>query len=471
MTASAPRPRRSIFRRLSATFSQGQQLIITMQTRELVLNVLLWATIGMLVIADATLLLYFIAFDKAYLITRFIIFLLVLAGVIGLYIGARRGYYKTAANALLSIYFIVAAAMLMAWGLDLAIGILVFGLVITVSAVLLGARYSLYMTGCVIATLFALYYLINNGTITPDRSWKSSDPLVTDIIGFALILAIQAVVSWVFNMRMERALKQALQAEDKLIRQKALLEVKVAERTRELQAVQLEKTQQVYNFAELGQRSMGLLHELANNLTTLNFDIEELSGHDRSQQLERVRKGVAHIEASVRQVRSQLQGEDEITTFSVEAELTKVIDALTYKAQQHSVTLKLEPTPRHKHSVLTGDAVRFRQMANNLISNGIDAYATVPVADTTRKRTVTIAVNAADDNIAIAITDYGKGIPVAKQEAIFEPFHGTNPNGMGLGLYIAQRIAKDAFGGTIILQSNEQPTTFIIYMTEHANPH
>jgi signal transduction histidine kinase len=438
-----------------------------MQTRELVLNILSWATIGMMILANLAFVFTYLGDPEMYVFARHALFILVLAVVCLLHVALRRGYYRTAANGLLLIYFVVAAAMLVAWGIDLAVGILVFGLVITLSAVLLGARYSLYMTGGVILTLFLLFYLQIQDVTQPDRFWTQRDPILTDIVGLALILGIQAVVSWVFNMRMERALKRALRAEDKLTRQKALLEIKVAERTRALQAAQLEKTQQVYNFAELGQRSMGLLHELANNLTTLNFDIEELSGHDRSQQLERVKKGVAHIEDSVREVRAQLQGEEATSIFTLEDEIEKVLAALTYKAQQHNVSLALTPTPTRKHTKYDGDPVRFRQMVTNLISNGIDAYETDD--RTAHERPVNITITAADGNIAIAITDHGKGIPKKKEDTLFEPFRGTKAEGMGLGLYIAKRIAEQNFGGTILLQSSKQPTTFIIYMAEHVS--
>jgi PAS domain S-box-containing protein len=70
-----------------------------------------------------------------------------------------------------------------------------------------------------------------------------------------------------------------------------------------------------------------------------------------------------------------------------------------------------------------------------------------------------------DDHVEVAVTDRGVGIPLDKQQTIFERFgraHGTRYGGLGLGLTIAQGIVEQ-HGGKIWCESSGNPgegTTF-----------
>ena len=74
-------------------------------------------------------------------------------------------------------------------------------------------------------------------------------------------------------------------AEDELRIEKSLLAVRLEKRTQKLQAAQLKEMQQLYRFAELGQLSTALLHDLANHLTVLTIDIEDIHKKQHSQHI------------------------------------------------------------------------------------------------------------------------------------------------------------------------------------------
>jgi two-component system sensor histidine kinase HydH len=63
-------------------------------------------------------------------------------------------------------------------------------------------------------------------------------------------------------------------------------------------------------------------------------------------------------------------------------------------------------------------------------------------------------INVAKDSrlVRISVWDTGKGIPPEEVGRVFEPFFSTSPEGTGLGLPIAQRIAR-AHGGKLRLES------------------
>jgi len=64
-----------------------------------------------------------------------------------------------------------------------------------------------------------------------------------------------------------------------------------------------------------------------------------------------------------------------------------------------------------------------------------------------------------DRQIRLAISDNGQGIDPEQQARIFAPFYSTRPGQLGMGLWLARRLAG-RFGGTINCESEPGRTTF-----------
>ena len=76
----------------------------------------------------------------------------------------------------------------------------------------------------------------------------------------------------------------------------------------------------------------------------------------------------------------------------------------------------------------------------------------------------TLAVHAAQqqNEIVVAITDSGHGIPPEIHSRVFEPFFTTKPDpGAGLGLYVARRIIEE-HRGNIAIESQPGRTTVTV---------
>ena len=96
------------------------------------------------------------------------------------------------------------------------------------------------------------------------------------------------------------------------------------------------------------------------------------------------------------------------------------------------------------------DRVQLQQVLLNLLVNGMDAMSTCPLAD----RRITIrAVSPNPRAVEIAVSDAGIGIPPENLQRVFDSFHTTKPNGLGLGLSICRSIVR-AHGGSIVLRNN-----------------
>lgn len=110
---------------------------------------------------------------------------------------------------------------------------------------------------------------------------------------------------------------------------------------------------------------------------------------------------------------------------------------------EQRLPIQLDPGP---DATLRADPDQIEQMLINLLANAVDASLAkdaLPVRVTWR---------ADGSSLLILIEDRGQGI--ANAENLFVPFYTTKPAGSGVGLVLAQQIAR-AHGGEIQLLSRE----------------
>ncbi len=434
------------------------------RNRELVLNCLLLGTILLATLALLNTIISLVFFDYQFLATRIIAIIAVLVFLISLYGIVRKGFRAVGAVILIGVFFLIAAYLAYYWGTVTPTAVLMFGFSIIMAGVLLSARYSLYVAGASIVALVSLQYLQAGMRIQADLSWMQRPATMGDIIGFCAIYGVLALSSWLFNHQMERSLQRAQRSEAALSQQKALLEVKVEERTRQLEAAQLEKIQHVYRFAELGRTSSALFHDLANHLTSMSLDIEGLKSRGRSDIMQRIKNDVQYIDDVVQRVRFQLRGQTKTEEFNVAKEITQVIKILKYKTGQARTTIKVTKVSR-KPIMYVGDVTRFRQLIINLLSNAIEAYPP-PTGRPTEQRLVDVKIEQLFDAIVcITVTDWGVGIKPAQKRKVFEPFYSKKPEGTGIGLFIVKQIIEQDMHGTIKLTSSpKRGTVFTVHL-------
>lgn len=116
------------------------------------------------------------------------------------------------------------------------------------------------------------------------------------------------------------------------------------------------------------------------------------------------------------------------------------------QAQAKGLELRLE-TEGEVAAAVTGDALRIRQIAGNLISNALKF---------TDRGSVTIRVMQIDDRLIFSVRDTGRGISHEEKRRIFDEFvrlhSAQGVEGFGLGLSIVRRLV-DLLGGTISVES------------------
>jgi C4-dicarboxylate-specific signal transduction histidine kinase len=91
------------------------------------------------------------------------------------------------------------------------------------------------------------------------------------------------------------------------------------------------------------------------------------------------------------------------------------------------------------------------QVIINLAFNAIDAMAEVPAA----RRLLRIASSPDGDHVLVRVEDRGRGLPIGREQKMFDGFFSTKKAGNGIGLSLCQNIVSK-HGGTIWAEQGKQ---------------
>lgn len=117
----------------------------------------------------------------------------------------------------------------------------------------------------------------------------------------------------------------------------------------------------------------------------------------------------------------------------------------TFESAQHSIRLTIQQGDNIR---ISGDPARLRQCLENLIANAIQkspATGTINVFVRWRQELT-------QRTAIVEVIDEGPGIPADQIARIFERFETKGTEGLGLGLYLAKRIAR-VHGGDLTADS------------------
>lgn len=375
----------------------------------------------------------------------------------GLFFITKTRFYNYSAYGLILFYFLCATFTVYEWGYILPTGILVYALVAVMCGIVINSFASIVISVFIFTTMLVIAFLQETHTINPDLSWLANVSIGTDdVLVYVFILGVITAVAWLSNREIDKSLRRARESELALKHERDQLEIKVEERTRDLRQAQMEQVAQLYRFAELGKMSAGLLHDIANPLTTVSLNLEQLEIERRSQLVRRARQGIQQMQDFIVSARRQLQSESAKKSFSAATEIRAAMTMLTYRTRKEHITIDIREQTKLK---LVGNDVQFQQLITNVVSNAIDAYHDTITAN----RIITISLSQLARTGQISVTDSGKGIKRDDQKKVFDPFFGTKNShgGMGLGLAICRDIMHKEFHGTISLDSQWQHGTTI----------
>ncbi|MBI2039654.1 HAMP domain-containing histidine kinase [Candidatus Microgenomates bacterium] len=368
----------------------------------------------------------------------------------------------------IALLYLVGVYVNYRFGPDLSQGLLLFALLIVMAGILISTKSALIITVLSGLSILLFSYLQINNLYQPNNDWKIKPVLITDAIVYVITLGVIAIVSYLSNREIEKALKRAWRSEAALRRQRDQLEIMVEKRTHELRQTQVEKISQLYRFAEFGRSASGLFHDLVNPLTLISLNLNKLTRQTRQTKqpklvdaqlaLERAIIGTKRLESFIQGAKKQIQDQVISQKFSLKEEIVQAIQMLGSRARANHVRIVFQP----EGDIETfANPLKFNQLITNLVSNAIDAYDGIRK----KQRVVEIRLSQVNGMAKLEIQDWGSGIDKKILSKIFDPLFTTKglDKGTGIGLSICKDIIEKDFQGKYSVDTKVgQGTTFTV---------
>jgi PAS domain S-box-containing protein len=144
------------------------------------------------------------------------------------------------------------------------------------------------------------------------------------------------------------------------------------------------------------------------------------------------------------------RGELVPTPVDVEDVIDEVIGLVQSDSRAQSVSIRRTPVPGLP--AVRVDRVQLQQVILNLVINALEAMA--PTDAGPRRLDVGASWQPAQDAVQVDVRDSGTGIDPDHRDRIFDAFHTTKPEGMGMGLAISRSIIE-AHGGRLWATPND----------------
>ena len=246
------------------------------------------------------------------------------------------------------------------------------------------------------------------------------------------------------------------------------LEIKVEERTRQLQAAQ-KKLLHSDRLASLGQLSASVAHEINNPISgvlNLSMLLQRMLKADGvpPERLDEFRKYLSQVTNETTRVGRIVS---DLLAFSrrskpqhAPADVNRIVKT-TLSLVQHKMKLsnvEVDACLAGELPAVQCDTSQIQQVLLNLLLNAAEATQSKP------ERRVRVETVAAQGSVVLTVADNGEGISPENQAKIFDPFFTTKSEGKGVGLGLAVSYGIiEAHGGEIEVRSQVgEGTTFTV---------
>lgn len=209
----------------------------------------------------------------------------------------------------------------------------------------------------------------------------------------------------------------------------------------------------------LGQLVAGIAHELRNPLTAVKTFIELLpkkvdDPRFRSELLRYVPEELERMNRIVEELLDYSRSKPLLLQNTNVAKLVhSVVGLLARRFESEQVNVVVDIAEKLEIQV---DRGRIKQVLLNLVLNALEAMASRPV------KQLRIKAGAKKDGLWISISDTGEGMQKEQQVRLFEPFYTTKAQGIGLGLYVSQKIMREHHGLLEVSSVTQVGTTFTL---------
>jgi signal transduction histidine kinase/DNA-binding response OmpR family regulator len=209
---------------------------------------------------------------------------------------------------------------------------------------------------------------------------------------------------------------------------------------------------QAEKMAAAGRLSASIAHEVNNPLQSVQNCLhlasrEDFPEHKRKEYLELAKTELDRLMVTVgRMLDFYRPGVGSLEKVDLGEMLQHVLNLMKNQLSQTNVRVNIDFLGRIPPILAVGGQIQ--QVFINLILNAADAMPEGGV--------LKITARPSKGGVEIIFQDNGRGIPIEKQQNIFEPFFSTKEGGTGLGLTVSYNIIT-AYGGSLEFLADRGP--------------
>jgi signal transduction histidine kinase len=216
----------------------------------------------------------------------------------------------------------------------------------------------------------------------------------------------------------------------------------------------------------IGRMACSISHDMRHSLTAIYANAEFLERHDicasmRADLLLEIQEAVL---AMTERIDSLLQfgssgRKNPLVHERVSLVVEKAVAAVKFHPDGRNVSITIGKVPPAEADI---DARNLESAIYNLLLNACQA-----ATRSTHAPEVKVHLMEVDERIYVTISDNGPGIPASVRRTLFDPFvTAGKPNGTGLGLTLARRVAEEHGGSVCVEESNRERTVFTLSLTK-----
>jgi two-component system NtrC family sensor kinase len=255
-------------------------------------------------------------------------------------------------------------------------------------------------------------------------------------------------------------------------------QLQAAQLAAEAHIAALEQLRHSDRVATLGRLASSVAHELGNPLNVIELRAQLVTSGACTTVAQAQQNAVIIVEQTRRMTRII----DEILSFArmqpakiahldLALVLSKALALCQHTSKKHHVTIAL-----HAHGAqlpIDGDADKLLQIVVNLMLNGVQAMPTGGSLDVSTLEEERPPIDDPEGVprtfVCITVSDHGVGIAAPLLTKVFDPFYSTKmaEGGTGLGLSVAQGIAREHGGWISVRSELGCGASFDVYLPKH----
>ena len=216
----------------------------------------------------------------------------------------------------------------------------------------------------------------------------------------------------------------------------------------------------------IGSMVCSISHDMRHSLSAIYANAEFLERRDlcASEKADLVLEIQKAVLAMTERLDSLLQfgstgRKNPLVNERVSLVVERAVAAVKFHPEGRNVPIAVGKLPPAEADI---DARNLESALYNLLLNACQA-----AARSTAAPEVQVHLTEGDERIYITILDNGPGVPASVRGTLFDPFvTAGKPNGTGLGLTLARRIAEDHGGSVCLEESIQESTVFTLSLTK-----